>query len=49
MPVYYLFKCPVCGYEKERYRNMKKCPKCKNSLVRIEPNKKEEGKNGKTE
>ncbi|MDD4906309.1 MAG: hypothetical protein PHD39_09160 [Methylobacter tundripaludum] len=37
MPAYYLFKCPNCGYERERYRNMKKCPKCKGEFVRIEP------------
>ena len=35
MPAYYIYKC-TCGYERERYRNVKKCPRCKGDLKRME-------------
>ncbi len=35
MPAYYIYRCAICGYERERYRNVKKCPKCKGDLKRM--------------
>lgn len=34
MPSYYLYTCKNCGYERERYRNVKKCPRCNMELNR---------------
>jgi len=35
MPSYYRVQCLICGYDEVRYRNIKKCPVCKNLLERI--------------
>lgn len=35
MSGWYLVKCKVCGYEEKRYRNVKKCRKCGNDVVRV--------------
>jgi hypothetical protein len=37
MPKYYWFHCNKCGWEACRYRNMSKCPDCRNELVREPP------------
>lgn len=37
MPAYYTYKCTSCGFTQERYRNVKKCPKCDGNFERIVP------------
>ena len=36
MGAYYLYQCPNCGWERERYRNLKRCPDCRADVRRID-------------
>lgn len=35
MSGWYVVKCAVCGFEEKRYRNVKKCRKCRNDVQRV--------------
>jgi len=35
VPSHYRYECYNCGYEAERYRNVKKCPQCGEALERV--------------
>ena len=35
MPSYYRVQCLTCGYDEVRYRNIKKCPVCRDPLGRV--------------
>ena len=36
MPAYYQYYCQ-CGWKGERYRNVRKCPKCGGNIEKIKP------------
>jgi hypothetical protein len=37
MPSHYWYHCTQCDYRRFRYRNVRRCPDCGESLVREEP------------
>ena len=37
MPTHYQYECRGCGWTGERYRNVKRCPKCHKDICRVVP------------